>query len=83
MSTPPPDERTFEDDDGTTYVWDAVLRKFVAASEDATPSAAVTAPTPVYGLDEMTFEMDEEKIPKYEPPPPVVRAPLYRVSRAL
>ena len=27
--TPPPDERRFEDDDGTIFVWDGLLRRFV------------------------------------------------------
>ena len=29
VETPPPDERRFEDDDGTIFVWDALLRRFV------------------------------------------------------
>ena len=27
--TPEPDDRRFQDDDGTWYIWDALLRKFV------------------------------------------------------
>ena len=27
--TPEPEDRRFQDDDGTWYIWDALLRKFV------------------------------------------------------
>ena len=27
--TPDPEDRRFQDDDGTWYIWDALLRKFV------------------------------------------------------
>lgn len=27
--TPPPDQQTFQDDDGTMYKWDPALRRFV------------------------------------------------------
>ena len=38
--TPPPDEQQFEDDDGTMYVWDPELRKFVAEGAQAAAMAA-------------------------------------------
>ena len=53
VSTPPPEDRRFEDDDGTVYIWDGALRKFV--------QAAVVLPA--YDEAEMTFEPEEEKIP--------------------
>lgn len=58
--TPDPDDQRFEDDDGTIYVWDPALRKFV--EEGTAPAGAG------YNVDEMTFEMDEEVIPEYNPP---------------
>ena len=38
--TPPPDERRFEDDDGTVFVWDGALRRFV--EEVRAPHAPVS-----------------------------------------
>ena len=34
-ASPPPDERTFVDDDGTLYVWDPALRKFMPSEQPA------------------------------------------------
>lgn len=56
VSTPPPDEQRFVDDDGTVYLWDGQLRKFVEEG-----STAATAPE--YNPDDMTYEPEEEKIP--------------------
>ncbi|KAL4431027.1 hypothetical protein ABPG75_006283 [Micractinium tetrahymenae] len=78
--SPPPDERRFEDDDGTWYVWDSSLRKFMpegdaaaaaaaaAAGAGAAAPAAAAAPAQ-YNEEDMVFVPDEEKQPEYEPPP--------------
>lgn len=59
--SPPPEERSFVDDDGTLYVWDPALRKFQPAGEQ-----------PVgYTEDDMVFVADEEQQPPYEAPPKV------------
>lgn len=60
VPTPDPEDQRFEDDDGTIYVWDPALRKFV--EEGTAPGGGA------YNVDEMTFEMDEEIIPEYNPP---------------
>ena len=36
--TPDPEDRRFQDDDGTWYIWDALLRKFVEEVIDLWPS---------------------------------------------
>jgi HIV Tat-specific factor 1 len=56
--SPPPDERSFEDDDGTVYLWNPSLRKFMPVEEEAGP----------YTEDEMVFVPEEEKMPEYKPP---------------
>jgi hypothetical protein len=38
QGSPPPEERSFEDDDGTKFVWDSMLRKF-RPEDMATPNA--------------------------------------------
>ena len=53
--TPPPDQQRFQDDDGTTYVWDGNLRRFVPAGEDA--------PSTSYDPADMVYEAEDEKIP--------------------
>ena len=53
--TPPPDQQRFQDDDGTTYVWDPSLRRFVPAEE--------AAPAPSYDVADMVYEAEDEKIP--------------------
>ena len=74
-ASPPPDEREFEDDDGTWYAWDPALRKFVAR-EPAGGAAGgprgsdTAAAAPAYDVADMTFEADEEVIPTYAPPDP-------------
>lgn len=72
-STPPPDEREFEDDDGTWYAWDPALRKFVAREGELPPEGAPgghtggpgVAAAPDYDVSDMTFEADEEVLPEY------------------
>ncbi len=111
--TPPPEDRRFEDDDGTWFVWDSTLRRFVeevrlwhlmavlvctyfaacpmklidvvlsktmsawqtpndictCCQEGAGQGAGTAAQQlPDYQVEEMTFEMDDEKIPEYKPP---------------
>jgi len=39
-----PEEKRFEDDDGTVYVWDARSRKFAPEGEDVPAPAAGAAP---------------------------------------
>lgn len=64
-ASPPSDERSFEDDDGTLYVWDSALRKFMPQEGGAAGTAAPVA----YSEEDMVFEADEEKQPAYRPPP--------------
>jgi hypothetical protein len=74
VETPEPEDRRFEDDDGTIYVWDPALRKFV--EEGTQPSGAG------YNVEDMVFEMDEEIIPEYKPPRVRTRAqPRFFFSR--
>lgn len=84
-ASPPPDERRFEDDDGTVYVWDSSLRKFMpegdaavgataAAAGAAAAGAAAAKPAAApasYQEEDMVFVPDEEEIPEYQPPPKV------------
>ncbi|KAK9820468.1 hypothetical protein WJX72_010675 [[Myrmecia] bisecta] len=67
VETPPPDERQFEDDDGTVYVWEPRLRKFVEQSEAAASTSAAAAAA-AYNLEDMVYVGDDEKIPEYKPP---------------
>ena len=53
--TPPPDQQRFQDDDGTIYVWDANVRRFVPAAE--------MAPSTSYDVADMVYEAEDEKIP--------------------
>ena len=73
-ASPPPDEREFEDDDGTWYAWDPALRKFVArepaGGAAGGPRGPDAAAVPAYDVADMTFEADEEVIPTYAPPDP-------------
>eukprot|EP00884_Botryococcus_braunii_P010462 jgi/Botrbrau1/19417/Bobra.0338s0044.1 len=66
-ATPDPEDQRFEDDDGTIYIWDHALRKFVEEGSEA-GAALAAAQQQGYNVDEMTFEMDEEAIPAYNPP---------------
>ena len=52
-----------QDDDGTAYIWDMKLRKFVEKGTQA----------PDYDESQMTFEATEETIPAM-PQPSVVRS---------
>ena len=73
-ASPPPDEREFEDDDGTWYAWDPALRKFVArepaGGAAGGPRGPNAAAAPAYDVVDMTFEADEEVVPTYAPPDP-------------
>ena len=60
--SPSPEEKEFEDDDGTVYVWDSSLRKFQPRKD---PSNALEAE---YGADAMTFQGDDEEQPAFEMP---------------
>eukprot|EP00227_Mantoniella_beaufortii_P000486 CAMPEP_0197611692 /NCGR_PEP_ID=MMETSP1326-20131121/55863_1 /TAXON_ID=1155430 /ORGANISM="Genus nov. species nov., Strain RCC2288" /LENGTH=122 /DNA_ID=CAMNT_0043180361 /DNA_START=115 /DNA_END=479 /DNA_ORIENTATION=- len=51
-----PEERRFEDDDGTWYVWDPSTRKFKPEGEDV--AAAPVVPVPVWSEADMVFEDD-------------------------
>jgi HIV Tat-specific factor 1 len=66
-ASPPPDERRFEDDDGTVYLWDPSLRKFMPEGAAAEVAAAAAA----YQEEDMVFVPDEEQLPEYVPPPKV------------
>ena len=73
-ASPPPEEREFEDDDGTWYAWDPALRKFVAREPAGAaaggPRGPDAAAAPAYDMADMTFEADEEVIPTYAPTDP-------------
>lgn len=58
-STPPDGEEEFTDDDGTIYKWDHGLRAWVPQNELAKDEH--------YGLEEMTFQQEEEVFPTAEP----------------
>lgn len=60
QESPPPEDKEFEDDDGTVYVWDSSLRKFQPKADGAPPVN--------YGVEDMTFEADEEQQPAYAVP---------------
>lgn len=53
-----PEEKEFEDDDGTIYIWDSKLRKFVAKDIQAAAGAEAA-----YDVEAMTFAGDDEVIP--------------------
>lgn len=63
-----PEEKRFEDDDGTVYVWDARSRKFAPEGEDvpapaagASPAAPAPAPPPVtWSEADMVFDAGED-----------------------
>ena len=69
--SPPQDEREFEDDDGTKFVWDSTLRKFKPEGMDlpcdGTEPDTVTPSlqeTPVeYTADMMVFDLEDEVVP--------------------
>ncbi|GLI64813.1 hypothetical protein VaNZ11_008220 [Volvox africanus] len=57
-----PEELEFEDDDGTLYVWDKRLRKYMP--KDGQPGNGAPAPEDAgYDIDAMTYEPDEEVVP--------------------
>jgi hypothetical protein len=73
--SPAPEDREFEDDDGTIYQWDPQLRKFQAKEVGGTSEGGGGAG---YGMDEMTFEANEEIIPELpEVVPPLPMYPLH------
>lgn len=55
-STPPEGEEEFTDDDGTKYKWDRSLRAWVPQETEASENKG-------YGLEEMTFAVEQEVIP--------------------
>ena len=63
-----PEEKRFEDDDGTVYVWDARTRKFAPEGEDvpapaagAAPAAPSPAPPPMtWSEADMVFDAGED-----------------------
>ncbi|EFJ47624.1 hypothetical protein VOLCADRAFT_91952 [Volvox carteri f. nagariensis] len=58
-----PEELEFEDDDGTVYVWDKRLRKYMP-KEGHLPDKAAPAPEDIgYDIDAMTYQPEEEVIP--------------------
>ena len=64
-------EKSFVDDDGTAYVWDAILGRYVAKAEDAAATKQGDLPTneqeqSAYNVQEMTYEADEETLPSLE-----------------
>lgn len=57
-----PEEKSFVDDDGTTYVWDASTRKFKPEGEDV--AAAPVVPPPVQWSEaDMVFVDDDDAAP--------------------
>ncbi|XP_010930277.1 splicing factor U2AF-associated protein 2 isoform X2 [Elaeis guineensis] len=59
--TPPDGEEEFTDDDGTTYKWDRGLRAWV-------PQDDLSSNRDEYGLDEMTYSLEEEIFPTLQAP---------------
>jgi hypothetical protein len=59
--TPPREDQTFEDDDGTVYVWDRNTRRYV----EGEAAAAVANAEADYGLEEMTYVAEEETVPMH------------------
>lgn len=53
--TPPPDQQRFQDDDGTIYVWDSSMRRFVPAGETTSSTS--------YDVADMVYEAEDAKIP--------------------
>lgn len=63
--SPAPEDREFEDDDGTVYRWDPQLRKFQAKEAGGSGGEGSGGGGEAdYGMEEMTFEVDEEVIPE-------------------
>lgn len=67
-STPPPEEQTFTDDDGTVYSWDPATRKFLPRGQGGPGGAAVQ-----YNPEDMVFEGEELDIPDFVRPGDEVR----------
>ncbi|XP_039125438.1 HIV Tat-specific factor 1 homolog [Dioscorea cayenensis subsp. rotundata] len=59
-ATPPDGEEEFTDDDGTTYKWDRGLRAWV-------PQDNLNGKGQDYGLEEMTYSVEEEVFPTLAP----------------
>jgi len=58
-----PSESEFEDDDGTVYVFDRQLRKFVPKDGTVDAAAAGGAAVSQYDVEAMTFAGDDEVLP--------------------
>jgi hypothetical protein len=62
-----PEELEFEDDDGTVYVWDGALRKYLPKDAGTAAAAAAAASgggdAGAYDLEAMTFAADDEVLP--------------------
>ncbi|KXZ50931.1 hypothetical protein GPECTOR_14g177 [Gonium pectorale] len=57
-----PEELEFEDDDGTSYVWDRRLRKYMPKEGQGQKGGPVPEEA-AYDIDAMTYEPEEEVIP--------------------
>mmetsp|Transcript_27863 Transcript_27863/g.33840 ORF Transcript_27863/g.33840 Transcript_27863/m.33840 type:complete len:470 (+) Transcript_27863:235-1644(+) len=57
-----PDEKSFVDDDGVLYVWDATLRKFLPQNEKSVEVRKAAA-TKDYTAEDMTFSNEDEVMP--------------------
>lgn len=73
VESPPPEEQSFIDDDGTKYQWDSHLGKFMPIDDEeeglgqgaddtqiTTATATATATTPSYRPEDMVYAPDEE-----------------------
>ena len=53
-----PEEKRFEDDDGTWYAWDPATRKFVPEGESVA-AAPAPPPPPTWSEADMVFQEDD------------------------
>jgi HIV Tat-specific factor 1 len=68
IESPPPEEQSFKDDDGTKYQWDSSLRKFMPIDEegdggeggDDVQNTTAAPVAPAYKPEDMVFAPDEE-----------------------
>ncbi|GFR48565.1 hypothetical protein Agub_g10467 [Astrephomene gubernaculifera] len=58
-----PEELEFEDDDGTVYVWDRRLRKYMPKEDGEGPEGKAGMDELGYDIDAMTYQPEDEVIP--------------------
>lgn len=69
----PPQDREFEDDDGTRYLWDSTLRSYVPQPDGTAAAAAAAAAT--FTAEDMVFpDSAPAPLPPFFPPPAAAAA---------